>query len=182
MILIDGYNVAYKMGIKISKETLAHVRQTLEQKVIRYAAKQKRAVELIYDGRGVLGTSGTIGNDVRVVFTAGGETADTYIKSRIDALRAGGKTHALVVSSDMSIMDYARLSRICVVRSELFLNDLNSAASQPEDNSFQKTASLKTGAASFVAKSKLAKPTHVERKPTELSDSELDEWKKLFGE
>ncbi|MFN3386790.1 MAG: NYN domain-containing protein [Candidatus Thermochlorobacter sp.] len=160
-VIIDGYNLVHMLGKALSPQTLSLVREKLEQKLHRYAAKHKTKVILVYDGQGVLGSSEKQGY-LDIIFTASGESADAYIKSLID------KAHShnlLIVSSDRSIRDYARVSGLKSASSEEFLSWLSE--SEPKSKQAHgATASRKK---------------HDEKKPATLSEHEVEEWKKLFG-
>jgi uncharacterized protein len=162
-LLIDGYNLAHKLGIKVASQTLVMVRETLEKKLGYYLSKHKCQITIVYDGRGVLSESGHTGK-IKTIFTASGETADDYIKLEID--RARSKSSLKVISSDRSIMEYAKVSRVTAVRSEDFLKELLQVG---------ETATTKTPIATSHTLDKR------EAKPAIPSEQELEEWKKLFG-
>lgn len=159
-VIIDGYNLAHKMGKALSPQTLGLIREELEEKLRRYAAKHKTEIALVYDGRGVLGSSEKQGG-LSIIFTSSGESADAHIKSLIDKVPT---RNLLIVSSDRSIRDYARLSGVASISSQEFLSMLSAA--EKSDEPAQGAASGKCD---------------IEKKPATLSEREVEEWKKLFG-
>lgn len=156
-LLIDGYNLAHKLGLKISRETLDMARQTLEQKLQQFLSKQKVSITVVYDGRGILGNSAGAGQ-LRLIYTPSGESADARIKQLIDETRT--KAHLTVISSDHEVSGYARVSGVKTLTSEDFLRQLEGAVPKP---SAAKTAE-----------------TLDSEKPAALSAKELGEWKRLF--
>ncbi len=120
--LIDGYNVAHKLGINITKQTLQQVRNSLQQRVSRYMTQKRCKATLVFDGCGVLDRVESYPN-LTVVFTASGESADARIKRIID--ETPGKASLCVVSSDNEILRYAQVSRTKTMCAETFLLQLN---------------------------------------------------------
>ncbi len=165
--LIDGYNLAHKIGIKITKDNLQQVRNDVRLKVSMLVSQKKCKATLVFDGRGVMGATEQYHN-VAVVFTASGETADAYIKKMIDEIPS--KSTLCVVSSDNEILQYAKVSRAQTIRSENFLCDLQTATMS---DSCKPT---KPHSNAPIKKEMAAK----EHKPSEVSVSEVEEWKKLF--
>ncbi|MFN3560743.1 MAG: NYN domain-containing protein [Chloroherpetonaceae bacterium] len=162
--VIDGYNFAHKLGIKITKGNLQQVRNDVCRKVSMLASQKKCKATLVFDGRGVLGATEQYHN-VAVVFTASGETADAYIKKMID--ETPNKSALCVVSSDNEILRYAKVSRAQSMLSENFLKTATTSDSGKPTKS-RSNASIKQ------------ETTTSEHKPSEVSASEVEEWKKLF--
>lgn len=161
-VIVDGYNLAHKLGRKLSPQTLASVRQELEQKLKEYATKYRTKVTVVYDGQWVLGQS-QMSEGLEVIFTASGESADKCIKELIDR-NAHSRANLTVVSSDWSIRKYAKVSGIESQSSEGFLEALQNLMHQSERPS------------SLAPQQEMQ-----ETKPKELSEAEVEEWKKLFG-
>ncbi len=164
--LIDGYNLAHKLGVNITKENLQQVRNDVCRKVSMLVSQKKCKATLVFDGRGVLGATEQYQN-IAVVFTASGETADAYIKKMIDETLS--KSTLCVVSSDNEILRYAKISRAQTMPSEHFLRDLKTATGS--DSGKQKSRSNAS-----IKKEREA----TEHKPSEVSASQVEEWKKLF--
>ncbi|MCS7012737.1 MAG: NYN domain-containing protein [Chloroherpetonaceae bacterium] len=160
-VVVDGYNLAHKLGKKLSRQTLSSVRSELEQALQRYAMRYNAKVTLVYDGRGVIGRSESLGM-LEVVFTPSGESADKHIKALID--QAPSKASLTVVSSDCSIRHYAKVSGVASESAETFLEALRHVVLPPEEKTVPE-----------------AKPDDLDAKPSQLTDEEVEEWKKLFG-
>ncbi len=119
----------------------------------RYCAHRNTRAEVYFD-RAAAGQAGRRGfGAVTAVFVRTGRTADQAIASR---LRALGRQAAnwTVVSSDREVQRAARWARARVLSSEAFAQELHALMSQHPS----------------------------EEKPASLSESELEEWLKLFGE
>jgi predicted RNA-binding protein with PIN domain len=157
--LVDGYNLAHKLGFKIAKSTLELSRATVEHRLLQYASFKRCQFLVVYDGRGVLGSTKEQ-HGLTIHYTASGETADARIKSLID--REPAKSRLCVISSDNEILRYARASRVEVKRSEAFIAELNA---------------LKTSDAPQGREPRQS----VDQKPSAMSENELKEWKKLFS-
>ncbi len=128
--LIDGYNLAHKLDIKITKDNLQQVRDDVRRKVSMLVSQKKCKATLVFDGRGVLGATESHHN-IAVVYTASGESADARIKKMIDETPA--KSTLCVVSSDNEVLRYAQVSRAQSMRSEDFLFEINSVSSSSSD-------------------------------------------------
>lgn len=165
--LIDGYNLAHKLSIKITKDNLQQVRDGVCRKVSRYMSQKKCKATLVFDGRGVLGATEQH-HALSVVYTASGESADARIKKIID--EASNKSTLCVVSSDLEIRQYAQVSSTQTMRSEEFVVDLKTI-SKPDSTKPTKSH----------AKASIKKATNtMEHKPREVSARDVEEWKKLF--
>lgn len=154
-LLIDGYNLAHKLNLKITKETLERARGEVQRKVSLYIGRKKIKATIVYDGRWILGAAQTLGN-LEIVFTADGETADSRIKKMIDD--ASGQKSLCVISSDNAILRYAEISRVATMRSEDFLAELSSMETKRGGK---------------------PKP-RAESKP-DCDAAEIEEWKKAFA-
>ncbi|ACF13292.1 conserved hypothetical protein [Chloroherpeton thalassium ATCC 35110] len=165
LLLVDGYNLAHKLGVKVSSEKLHAIRQQVEALVIAYCAAGRRQATIVYDGLGTLGSVEKI-SGLEIEFTPSGTTADSRIKAMIDDTRA--KSRLLVVSSDHSIRHYAKVSGVKSIASEDFLREM--AVGQ---------AGKKARAIKGNAKHKKGNSTS--EKPQSISEDELDAWLKLFG-
>ncbi|NTV45784.1 MAG: hypothetical protein HGB11_04525 [Chlorobiales bacterium] len=162
-LLVDGYNLAHKMGVKVSASNLVLVREQVERVLLSYAASRKIRITVVYDGKGSLGSYGSMGA-LEMEFTPEGQTADARIKALID--ESPSKARLMVVSSDLSIRQYARISGVKNITSEAFLKEVSemvhmnpSQQKQPKAKNFRR-----------------------QEKPGTLSQKELDEWIRIFGE
>ncbi|MGQ9805137.1 MAG: NYN domain-containing protein [Chlorobiales bacterium] len=165
--LIDGYNLAHKLDIKITKDKLQQVREKVRREVSKYVSQKECRVTLVFDGRGVLGTT-EHHRAIDIVYTASGESADARIKKIID--ETSKKSTLCVVSSDNEILRYAQVSRVQSMKSEKFLDVLKSV-STPDLGKPMKSRS----------NASIKKEVAIrERKPDEMSASDVEAWKKLF--
>ncbi len=164
--LIDGYNLAYKLGVKVTKDNLKQVRDTICQKVATCTVQRKCKVTLVFDGRGMFGTTEPY-QHIIIVYTASGETADARIKKMIDEIPT--KSTLCVVSSDNEILQYAKVSRAQSMRSEEFLAHLkpDSTGNLAKPKKHRSTQSLN-------------KESTTNDKPSTVSSSEVEELKRLF--
>ncbi|MCS6990123.1 MAG: NYN domain-containing protein [Chloroherpetonaceae bacterium] len=154
--LIDGYNLAHKLGLKIDKNSLERARAEVQRAVSLYATRKNCKATIVYDGRWTLGSAEVQGN-LEIVFTAQGETADARIKQMIDTFAR--RKSVCAVSSDNEILRYAEVSGVGAMTCEDFLLELN-----PPDH---------------VGRPSQAQP---ESKPDKLDERELEEWMKVFGD
>ncbi|HRQ23769.1 MAG TPA: NYN domain-containing protein [Anaerolineales bacterium] len=119
-----------------------------------FARRKRQKVEVYFDGAppGQAGTR-TIGT-VRAHFVRQGQTADSAIRARLNSMGKDAKNWA-VVSSDREVQSAAKASQAQNISSEEFVAMLRSA---------------------FTTASK----TNADEK--KLSQREVDEWLKVFGE
>lgn len=98
-VFVDGYNVinAWK---ELSVLDLGNARAKLIEYMVNYGSFYDAAVVVVFDAHRVTGKSEHVErvNNVEVVFTRDGETADGYIERRVDEL--GRRVEMLVVTSD----------------------------------------------------------------------------------
>jgi predicted RNA-binding protein with PIN domain len=153
-IFIDGYNLAHKLGVKVSRERLQEIRQTLEVKILKYLSATKAEAVIVYDGRGILAGHGSEGR-LKILYTQSGQTADSVIKTLIDNEKV--KSRLVVVSSDREVSGYAKVSGVRTLTSEDFLGELEPAAP------------------------KAATQRATEKPPAPTTDKELEIWRKLFN-
>ena len=101
-LLIDGYNVVnnWKEFKTIREENLEHAREMLLAVAAEYAAFKGQEVILVFDAQEVQGLSNVESRaGARIVFTAEGETADSWIERRTyELVKEGNKV--FVVTSD----------------------------------------------------------------------------------
>ena len=101
-LLIDGYNVVnnWKEFKTIREENLEHAREMLLAVAAEYAAFKGQEVILVFDAQDVQGLSNEESRaGARIVFTAEGETADSWIERRTyELVKEGNKV--FVVTSD----------------------------------------------------------------------------------
>jgi predicted RNA-binding protein with PIN domain len=162
-VLVDGYNVAYKLGVRVSSQNLALVREQVELLLLAYHAHRKSRIVVIYDGQGSIGSWQKHG-PLEIEFAPKRQTADARIKELIDEARS--KARISVVSSDHSVQHYAKVSGVTYISAEAFLSEIRTKT-QLNNNFQEKHSKAKRGVA---------------EKPNTLSEKELSEWLKIFGD
>lgn len=103
-LLIDGYNVinAWQEFAELRQLSLEHARELLAAGVSEYAAFKGYRACVVFDALEVAGAASVENiHGIEVVFTAEGETADSWIERRAYELAHGGeKAKVFVVTSD----------------------------------------------------------------------------------
>jgi uncharacterized protein len=102
-IFVDGYNVVNSWpNLKQKKDfSFEGARQTLIDKLHNYGVFKACKIVLVFDAHKVIGSlekKEEINQNISVVFTKDGETADGYIEKRVNEL--GRKHEIVVVTSD----------------------------------------------------------------------------------
>ncbi len=102
-IFVDGYNVINSWpNLKQTKEfSFEAARQTLIDKLHNYGVFKACKIVLVFDAHKVAGSlekREQVNQNISVVFTKDGETADSYIEKKVNAL--GRKYEIVVVTSD----------------------------------------------------------------------------------
>ena len=101
-IFIDGYNIINSWSdLAIGKdETLENSRQRLREILENYVAMREDKLYLVFDAhlsKGSIEKEEKI-NNITVVFTKEGETADSYIERKVNLI--GRKKEVIVVTND----------------------------------------------------------------------------------
>lgn len=102
-IFVDGYNVINSWpDLKQKKDfSFEAARQSLIDKLHNYGVFNECKIVLVFDAhkvRGSIEKKESINKNISVVFTKDGETADSYIEKKVNAL--GRKHEIVVVTSD----------------------------------------------------------------------------------
>lgn len=102
-IFVDGYNVINSWpNLKTKKDTsFEGARQTLIDILHNYGVFKECNIILVFDAHKVSGSlekTEIMNKNISVVFTKDGETADSYIEKKVNAL--GRKCEIVVVTSD----------------------------------------------------------------------------------
>jgi len=104
-LIVDGYNIifAWEELAALAKEDLDAARRRLCDILSSFAGFRKWMLVLVFDGYKQKGSTGskTVWNNIRVVYTAEGQTADAYIESL--AAEIGSNYNIRVASSDALI-------------------------------------------------------------------------------
>lgn len=102
-IFVDGYNVINSWpNLKQKKDfSFEGARQALIDKLHNYGVFKACKIVLVFDAHKVVGSvekKEEVNEHISVVFTKDGETADSYIEKKVNAL--GRKHEIVVVTSD----------------------------------------------------------------------------------
>ncbi|MHB8182614.1 MAG: NYN domain-containing protein [Candidatus Desulforudaceae bacterium] len=99
-LLVDGYNVVFNTS-ELQALDLAHARERLAVLLADYAGLTRHQVILVFDAHRVPGGVGGTEwlNQVEIIYTAEGETADSVIERRVGRLVANGTVY--VVTADL---------------------------------------------------------------------------------
>ena len=101
-LIVDGYNIIFAWDelAAIAREDLDAARRRLCDLLSSYAGYRKCVLVVVFDGYKQKGSTGsrTKWNNIRVVYTAEGETADAYIEAL--ASQAGSSYNLRIASSD----------------------------------------------------------------------------------
>ena len=101
VLLIDGYNVLHAMYRELLPE-LGHARDRLAADLIEYAALEGVQAILVFDAHSVAGNADRpvlMAQGLEIVYTAEGETADSFIEKLAYQLVRQGE-RVFVVTSD----------------------------------------------------------------------------------
>ncbi|MCX5635466.1 MAG: NYN domain-containing protein [Planctomycetota bacterium] len=155
MILIDGYNLLWAVN-QTSDTTGSPDDVELCRILGRYLKQIGQSGEIIFDGIGPPDKTGFDNiTNLEVFFSGRNSDADTVIEDKIKADTA--PKSLLVVSSDRRLRDAAHSRKAESVKSQVFWNDVQKELSKKE---------------------KLDEPT---QKQQWLTESETEQWLKLFG-
>jgi len=167
-IVVDGYNVMHAIPAlkhRIASGDMDQGRKELVEALAVMAGRRKAMVILVFDGvvGALLGTA-----RVRIV-SSKTRTADDIIRE--EARRHG--RHLTVVSADRDIVDTARACMAAVWSPEQLATELVFAGtpSIPRTSASHDTTNRPNRLAEFKERSE---------KPPDVSDDDVDEWKKLF--
>lgn len=104
-LIIDGYNLMgqSKELSEVAKFSLEEARDRLLTTLINYNTQHDGEMIVVFDAYGVEGTETIeVKHGVKIVYTKGKETADSYIERLTYSLYRKHITHITVVTSDMS--------------------------------------------------------------------------------
>ncbi len=164
--IIDGYNVLHASpDLKRNSEAfgMERARADLLSAVREFAQRRGAFCTLVYDG--VVNENDSRGL-VRVV--------STRRRSADDVIREQARTHGrnlIVVTSDLEIIGTAKVNLATVMGAAEFAAELDLAPA-PE-----RSAPDRRG----LSPTRLAELRSPTEKPGNVSDDEMDEWKRLFG-
>ena len=159
-IVVDGYNLLYKLYPSPASASLDVLRQETEKQLLRFQQEKQCPVTIVYDGKGGPRES-AFGAPLHIVFTSASKSADLWIIDYVKSLNTKVKM-VTIVSSDDEIRRYATAFGARCIKSEEFVLQLQTTAGT--DTPGNRHSSFK------------------EKKFNEklLSDREVDRWMKLF--
>jgi predicted RNA-binding protein with PIN domain len=149
--LIDGHNLIPKLGLRLDDPDdeikLGNILQD-------FARVKRQQVEVYFDGAPA-GQAGTrkLGA-IKAHFVRRGQTADSAIRARLNAMGKSAKNW-IIVSSDHEVQNAAKANQAQFISSEEFFRQLRSALNS-------------------AAKDDSADP--------KITSQEVNEWLKIFGE
>jgi predicted RNA-binding protein with PIN domain len=150
--LIDGYNLIYQFPElrKLLERDLESARERLISRLSSFAIEENVEVMVIFDGDTRIPENSIKRQGVKVVFSKMPEKADPVIKRLIDS--KSDSDDMVLVSSDLEIVNYAKLNSVSVVSSRSFANDLTVNSTRDKEKKYEHT----------------------------MSPEELEEWMRLF--
>lgn len=126
-LIIDGYNLIRQIPQleKRERESLAAGRDLLIDKLKKYRHLKSHKITVVFDGAGGLSEFAASYKEggIAICFSPVTQTADDVIKD----MALEFKTRAIVVSSDRSIMDFAKMCGCAVIDSVDFYAKLKMA-------------------------------------------------------
>lgn len=126
-IFVDGYNVINSWpNLKQRKDfSFEAARQTLIDKLHNYGVFKACKIVLVFDAHKVMGSvekREEVNNNISVIFTKDGETADSYIEKQVNLL---GRKHEIVVVTSDNLEQQTIFQRGAVRMSSLeFYNEI----------------------------------------------------------
>ena len=109
-LIVDGYNIifAWEELAQLAKEDLDAARRSLCDRLSSYAGYKKSTLVVVFDGYKQKGSPGsrTAWNNIRVVFTKEGQTADAYIEELASQI---GSNYAVRVATSDALVQLSSL-------------------------------------------------------------------------
>lgn len=148
MFLIDGYNLinADQQLAGLFETDLEAARETLIRALAEFSASRSEPVEVVFDaaGRPEPAASEERQPNLKVTFTAAGQSADAYIEAAAKGLKRGktpppqpsplnGEGAVVVVTSDYEQQKIALGSGLLRMSSREFLGEMREARSEVKD-------------------------------------------------
>ncbi len=165
-IVVDGYNLLYKLYPPPASASLDVLRQETEKQLLRFQQENACPVTIVYDGKGGPRES-AFGAPLHIVFTPASQSADLWIIDYVKSLNTKVKI-VTIVSSDDEIRRYATAFGARCIKSEEFVLQL------------QRTKGAETsGNNHLMPKQRSFKEKKFNDKL--LSEQEIDRWMKLFN-
>ena len=127
-IIIDGYNLIRQSGFLsvFDRRDIQDGREALIDMLTAYKKIKGHQVTVVFDGADAPGFSQTrdLIKGIRVRFSRSGESADDAIKK----MASKEREKALIVSSDLDVVDFAALKGCATISSPMFEEKIAMAA------------------------------------------------------
>jgi predicted RNA-binding protein with PIN domain len=131
-LIVDGYNIifAWEELAALAKNDLDAARRRLCDLLSSYAGFKKAILVLVFDGYKKKGSPGSksVWNNIRIVYTAEGQTADAYIESL--AAEIGTNYTVRVATSDSLVQLSSLRSGVLRVSARELLAEIKAAESE----------------------------------------------------
>jgi len=125
-LIIDGYNLIRQSDTfrRLDARKLEQGREALLTRLAAYQKVRNHPITVVFDGWGGFNPVSTIQRQqgITVIYTGKGETADDWIKRRLERMQYGA-----VVTSDRDIGRYAERVGIAAIPSRLFERRMEAA-------------------------------------------------------
>jgi len=125
-LIIDGYNLIRQSDTfrRLDARKLEQGRDALLARLAAYQKVRNHPITVVFDGWGGFNVESTIQRQqgIVVIYTGKGETADDWIKRRLEKMQYGA-----VVTSDRDIGRYAERLGIATIPSRLFERRMEAA-------------------------------------------------------
>jgi predicted RNA-binding protein with PIN domain len=127
-LIIDGYNLIRQSDTfrRLDARSLEQGREALLKRLAAYQKTRGHPITVVFDGWGGVNPVSTIQRHqgIMVIYTGKGETADDWIKRRLERMQYGA-----VVTSDRDIGRYAERVGIAAIPSRVFERRMEAALS-----------------------------------------------------
>jgi predicted RNA-binding protein with PIN domain len=149
--LIDGHNLIPKLGLRLEDpDDEMELTRILQE----FARIKRQPVEVYFDGAPPRGAGTRKIGTVKAHFIRRGQTADSAIRARVDAMGGAAKNWT-VVSSDREVQGWVKSRRARCLSSEEFVN---------------------------LVRTTLIPSAHGHLEDKAPSAQEVEDWLRLFGE
>jgi predicted RNA-binding protein with PIN domain len=122
-IIIDGYNLMYRMEVTGSLE---QKREKVLEALAQFLSINPNEMLVVFDGRNNPSTQRgkEVKYGIKIFYSAQGETADDYIMEMISKRTGKARTY-LIVSSDREITNFAVKNHMKIASSDEFVEYLD---------------------------------------------------------
>ncbi len=117
-VVIDGYNLLYKLFPASAETTLDELRGKTETALRRFQLRHKCSITIVYDGSGI--RDSCCSSKLHTIYTASSKTADAWIIDYVKSLNTSRKM-VTIVSSDREVSLYGKAYGAKSLTSEEFI-------------------------------------------------------------